>query len=127
MSYSVSAYGPDDGSDEPRELYEAALGSNGTITHYWLKQAQLIKLPILARLRHEELLVKHEELAAFSKELRSLSIRWVEMVPDDEIIMYQIGSRTFRVPLLVDLLHRAAHLDAAIRIAQLTGGYLDIY
>ncbi|MEV0424065.1 hypothetical protein [Streptosporangium canum] len=126
MSYDVCVYGPADESGEGQELYEAALGSHGAIRHYWVKPAQLLGLPLLSLLPGEDLTVRHEELAALSTELQTLVKHWIDTVPDDETIMYHIEHRRFRIPLLIDLLDRVDRLRAAIRIAELTGGYLYI-
>jgi hypothetical protein len=70
--------------------------------------------------------LSQHSLAALSAELQALVRHWIDTVPDDETIMYYIEHRQFRVPLLIDLLDRVDHLRAAIRIAELTGGYLYI-
>ncbi|MFI6518066.1 hypothetical protein ACIBF1_21095 [Spirillospora sp. NPDC050679] len=126
MSYDITVYGSASPSAAPTELYGQPLGSHGTVSEYWAAPARELDLAILKGLSEGRVAVGHHQLAAFAQELDALAGHWVAAVPDGAAVTSVIGPRTFTTPLLAHLLHRLALVRAAVRIAELTGGRLEI-
>ncbi|GLK09222.1 hypothetical protein [Streptosporangium carneum] len=126
MSYVITVYGPDDGSGECAELYEAAMGGHGIVIEHWAKPAQRLGLAFLSQLPGEDLTVRHEQLTAFSEELDALARHWTSTPPNERTISTSAGGHLYETPLLVHLLHRLSLVRAAVRIAELSGGHLYI-
>ncbi|WP_158578450.1 hypothetical protein [Spongiactinospora rosea] len=124
MPYFLTAHGPPDAYTDGPELYENALGGAATVREHWIAPARRLGLPILARLATEDVTVRHTDLDTLAAEVVRLSQDWTDSVPGDATTLHLIDGRRFEVPLLVDLLHRADHLTAAIRLARLAGGHV---
>lgn len=124
MSFDVSAYQAG-ASPEEEAVFREPLGSQGTVRRQWAEAAEELDLKILKRLSEGELIVAHDQLEAFSAELGVLARHWVAAVPD-AVVTTSIGERRFETPLLVHLLHRMALVRAAVRIAEVVKGRLEI-
>lgn len=104
-----------------------SLGGQKTVLDYWAKPALQLGFELLSQLSGENLAVRNDQLSALSAELNTLAQQWIDIVPDDVTLSGTIGGRPFTVPLLVDLINRMNRLRDAIRIAELTGGHLQIW
>jgi len=75
----------------------------------------------------DELLIARNDLIDLTAELDRLEAHWAETIPDDSRVDCTVNGRRLSVPLLIDLLHRAQLIRAAVRIAEVTGGHVHVF
>ena len=107
-------------------LFDAPLGSGGSISTYWSHAATELGLPLLARLYRDGLELSGSDLTTLRNEVDALVRHWLDTVDPSETMTYSIDGLRLQVPLLVDLLGRADDLPAGIRIAQRVSGYVCV-
>ena len=76
--------------------------------------------------RNESLEASGDELDSLQLEMTALVHHWVDTVPDQAFVTWQIAGRKLDMPLLANLVGRAEGVFAAIRIARAVAGILIV-